>query len=67
MEFEQLTVWGDVDPGTELLDRKGNLYTVQPQNEKGFVALRNESGGEHQAFEALDAIDHHEFRLAGRR
>jgi len=67
MEFEKISEWGCVDPGTKVADAKGNQYIVEPQNDAGFLCLRNISGGENIAFEVLDDIDHDEFRLAVRR
>ena len=66
IEFEKLTAWGFVDSGTEVADAQGNRYVVGPQNEKGFVPLRNTSGGKNLAFDACDEIDHGKFQLAGR-
>jgi hypothetical protein len=63
MEFEKISEWGYVDPGTKVADTKGNQYIVEPQNKAGFICIRNISGGENQTFESLDAIDHNEFRL----
>ena len=66
MEFEKISDWGCVDPGTKVADSKGNQYIVGPQNDAGFLCLQNISGGENRAFEVLDGIDHNEFRLAVR-
>ncbi len=66
MEFEKISDWGCVDSGTKVVDSKGNQYIVGPQNDAGFLCLRNISGGENRAFEVLDGIDHNEFRLAVR-
>lgn len=67
MEFEKISDWGLVDPGTKVVDSKGNQYIVGPQNDRGFLCLRNISGGENIAFEVFDGIDHNEFRLAARK
>ena len=63
MEFKKLSDWGHVDPSTKLVDSKNNQYIVGTQNDRGFLCLRNISGGENIAFEVMDAIDHNEFRL----
>jgi hypothetical protein len=62
--FSQIESWGYVEPGTQVCDSKGNRYVVTKQNDQGFLALKNCSGGESMAFEVLDPIDHEEFQEA---
>lgn len=45
MKFSEITSWGYVDAGTKVTDESGNKYVVGEQNDKGFVPLRNLSGG----------------------
>ena len=63
MEFGKIGEWGWVEPGTRVQDSKGNRYVVMKQNDAGFVALKNTSGGESTAFESMDPINHEEFRV----
>jgi len=64
MQFKEITNWGYVNPGTRIVDSSGNKYVVEPQNDAGFLRLQNISSGEHKVFEAMDEIDHNEYRLA---
>ena len=64
MEFAKIEEWGFVERGTRVQNAEGSQYIVIKQNDAGFLALKNVSGGEHLAFEALDRIDHDEFREA---
>lgn len=61
MEFAKIEEWGFVEPDTHVQNSEGTQYVVMKQNDAGFLALKNVSGGEHLAFEALDRIDHNEF------
>ena len=62
MEFEKIGEWGWVEPGTKVQDSKGNQYVVTKQNDAGFLALKNISGGESVGFESMAPINHEEFQ-----
>jgi len=70
--FASIDMWGFVNPGTIIMDREGNRYTVGRQSENGFLALRYNFPGKDPydpqtrakdlAFESLDQIDHSRFK-----
>lgn len=64
--FKTLPYWGYVNQGTLVEDSDGQQYLVGPQNDAGFVLLRNQSGGKHKAAEALEAIDHAKYKVVNR-
>jgi len=63
-EFAEIPVWGYVNPATIVVDDKGHRYIVKPQDDGGWIVLRNLSGGKDDAFDAMDPIDHSSFSLA---
>jgi hypothetical protein len=62
MNFSLIETWGHARVGTIIVDNVGTRYIVEPQNESGFLKLRNLSGGQDEFFEALDAVDHLKFK-----
>jgi hypothetical protein len=72
--FAKVQLWGEVNPGTTLVDTSDNRYVVGHQNEAGFLALRyltegridpsdKTARGKDKAFEVMDHIDHSKFRV----
>jgi len=63
MEFQSINEWGFVKPGTKVSDSKGSQYVVGKKNDKDFICLRNISGGESEAFDSMDPVDHNKYTV----
>jgi hypothetical protein len=62
MDFGAINEWGYVNPDTVVVDKAGNRFVVERPDAKGFVKLRNLSGGKDEVVEALDPVDHSHFK-----
>jgi hypothetical protein len=64
-DFARREIWGLVNLGTIIADSSGERYIVERQDEAGFLSIQSLADDDkHQEFEALDQIDHTQFRTA---
>jgi len=53
-----------VSVGTVVVNSSGQRFWIQPTNDEGFVGFKNLSGGNDDACETMDEIDHERWKVA---